>query len=212
MIRLIQADSALGVWALGAMALGLSALGCDPGGVGDPCIPEDEYRQQVPGYAVTEVNVESRSFQCETRVCLVNHFQGRVSCPYGQTEDQTERCLNGTDKCDSSSGLGCRVPGTDGSRAEDRIQVPVRPQLLARSADDAVYCSCRCDGPDSNARYCECPSGFACVELVEDLGLGAGQLAGSYCIKDGTRYNTREAVGDECIPGVNDCGNDGKNP
>lgn len=228
MIRLIQADSALkpstnrpqgflagpGLLVLGAMALGLSALGCDPGGVGDPCIPEDEYRQQVPGYAVTEVNVESRSFQCETRVCLVNHFQGRVSCPYGQTLDEAEACIdpNNTD-CRSGTGKGCRVPGTDGDTPEDRIQVAVAPQLLARSADDAVYCSCRCDGPDDSARYCECPSGFACVELVEDLGLGSGQLAGSYCIKEGTRYNTQQAAGATCTKADGgNCGNDGKNP
>jgi hypothetical protein len=197
------------------MALGLSALGCDPGGVGDPCITEDEYRQQVPGYAVTEVNVESRSFQCETRVCLVNHFQGRVSCPYGQTQTEAEQCVaNGSVDgvaCNSGSGKGCRVPGTDGETAEDRIQVAVAAQLLQRRADDAVYCSCRCDGPDDSARYCECPSGFACVELVEDLGLGSGQLAGSYCIKEGTRYNTQQAAGDTCSA-TNDCGNSGKNP
>lgn len=240
MIRLIQADAAHkpgthrpqsilagpGFLVLGVMALGLSALGCDPGGVGDPCIPEDEYRQQVPGYAVTEVNVESRSFQCETRVCLVNHFQGRVSCPYGQDVDQTRRCLptyneNGDitapaeEDCNSDNGLGCRVPGTDGRDPQDRIAIPVAPQLLARSADDAVYCSCRCDGPDDNARYCECPSGFSCVELVENLGLGSGQLAGSYCIKEGTRYNSSQGVDTpdkRCRAADANCGNNGMNP
>ena len=210
MIRLTQADrdvAAPGMLALGLMALGLTALGCDPGGVGDPCVPEDEYRQQVAGYAVTEVNVESRSFQCETRVCLVNHFQGRVSCPYGQTQEQINTtCANGG--CNADTGEGCRVPGT----YADPITVPVKPQLAKRNADDAVYCSCRCDGPDSNARYCECPSGFACVELVEELNLGATQLAGSYCIKEGTKYNTRDRTGEECNVALQNCGNSGKNP
>lgn len=177
-----------------AALLGLNALGCQPGGVGDPCIPEDEYRQQVAGYGVTEVNVESRSFQCETRVCLVNHFQGRVSCPYGQSEENLS--LPGTDPA------RCRVPGTKGDQDTEQIQVPVDPQLIERRADDAVYCSCRCDGPDKNARYCECPSGYACVELVEDLDLGTGQgagnLAGSYCIKDGTRYDATQGGGAAC--------------
>ena len=67
-----------------ALAVGLAPLGCGVTGVGDPCIPEDEYQKGFSGYGVTETNVESRSFQCETRICLVNHFQGRVSCPYGQ--------------------------------------------------------------------------------------------------------------------------------
>ncbi len=227
MIRLMQAGAN---WRVAAVSLVVGVgsmagvLGCDPGGVGDPCIPEDEYRQQVPGYAVTEVNVESRSFQCETRVCLVNHFQGRVSCPYGQTESQAAACQEPGAPCTADSGLGCRVPGTNGENPNDRIQVAVAGQLLERRADDAVYCSCRCDGPDDNARYCECPSGYACVELVEDLQLGPGQLAGSYCIKEGTRYSTSQREGPECVQQLEDptnplsnvtggnCGNDGKNP
>jgi hypothetical protein len=83
---------------------------------------------------------------------------------------------------------------------------------LERKADDAVYCSCRCDGPDDNARYCECPSGYSCVELVEELELGGGQLAGSYCIKEGTRYTTDQRTGVECNPATANCGNDGRNP
>jgi hypothetical protein len=67
------------------MSMSLVASGCEGAGVGDPCVPEDEYEAFFSGYALTEVNIESRSFQCETRVCLVNHFQGRVSCPYGQS-------------------------------------------------------------------------------------------------------------------------------
>src|SRR6266568_1256432 len=72
-----------GSWSV-ALLLGLGALGCTPGGVGDPCTPEDEYQQNFNGFQATETNVESRSFQCETRLCLVNHFQGRVSCRLGQ--------------------------------------------------------------------------------------------------------------------------------
>lgn len=196
--------------------LGLSTLGCEPGGVGDPCIPEDEYHQDFSSFAVSEVNVESKSFQCVTRVCLVNHFQGRVSCPYGQTEaavglvEGTE-AAPGTDKA-----LRCRIPGTDGSLEEDRIRVPVQPQLTGRLADQAVYCSCRCKGPDPNARYCECPSGYTCEELVKELGFSKGsQLAGSYCVKSGTAYDpTKPSVGGDCtIPDPNKiCSDTGVNP
>lgn len=183
------------------------ALGCESGGVGAPCIPEDEYNQDFNGFALTEVNVESRSFQCETRVCIVNHFQGRVSCPYGQ-EDPDSSMLLPTDRA------RCRVPGGSGStcvddagnvnRPEsessdglcptsnnvDEIRVPVDPQLVYRTASDTVYCSCRCKGPDPSAVYCECPSGFECAELVREIGVeGRGQLVGSYCVKPGTVYN-----------------------
>ena len=65
-----------GLFMLAVASLGLIALGCESGGVGDPCIPEDEYNPSFSSFSSEEVNVESRSFQCETRVCLVNKFQG----------------------------------------------------------------------------------------------------------------------------------------
>jgi hypothetical protein len=103
------------------------------------------------------------------------------------------------------------VPGTDGSNDLDVVGVPVAPQIVDRQADRSVYCSCRCDGPDPNARYCECPSGYSCVNLVEDLKLGKGalqQLAGSYCIKDGTQFDETEINREQCRldPGPPNCG------
>jgi hypothetical protein len=184
----------IGALVLTTSALGLATVGCPPGGVGDPCIPEDEYRVGFGNYGVEEVNIESRSFQCETRVCLVNHFQGRVSCPYGQTAE------------DVAAGSRCIIPGGNPDKPDDRVMVPVAAQLVERQAGRSVYCSCRCDGPDDNARYCKCPDGYSCVRLVDDLGLGKGQLAGSYCVRSGTEYDSNKppsqnvCSGDQCGP------------
>jgi hypothetical protein len=171
-------------------ALGLFATACPQEGVGDPCTPEDEYRPEFNGYGLNEVNVESRSFQCVTRICLVNHFQGRVSCPYGQDET----ALTGT-------GARCATPGTN-----DLVTVVVKPQMTERRPSEAVYCSCRCAGPDKDAIYCECPDGYSCAKLVPDVGLGRGQLAGSYCIKKGTAFDDNALYGTECVavPGAAD--------
>lgn len=206
MSRMIQRLSTL---SLLSVALGAGfLLGCETGGVGDPCIPEDEYQKGFSGFSVEEVNVESRSFQCTTRVCLVNHFQGRVSCPYGNKESDINR-----ERPIPEDGMeGCFVP----DNSSIQIEVPVDPQLTVRRAEDAVYCSCRCDGPDANARYCECPSGYSCTRLVENLDLGAAQLAGSYCIREGTdyertlsrnacRYSARNGM---CPPGHTCTGNE----
>jgi hypothetical protein len=186
---MIQMPSA-GLWSV-ALLLGLGALGCSPGGVGDPCTPEDEYQQNFNGFQVTETNVESRSFQCETRLCLVNHFQGRVSCPLGQ-----EAQVDATGKALGTYDPKCSVPGTLPTKdpaspdAINNILVKVPSQLYERQTEQAVYCSCRCDGPDKNARYCECPDGFQCTKLVDELRIpnASGQLAGSYCIKANTEY------------------------
>lgn len=188
-----------------AMAIGASFIGsnCGGSGIGDPCTPEDEYLTSFSGFSQNEVNIESRSFQCLTRVCLVNHFQGRVSCPYGQVEDPTApgsgmaTCMgttaNRTDPACLPGGAlheqSCQVPDRDGARWEDRIAVPVEPQFQERLADDTVYCSCRCGGAGDSRTFCECPSNYDCVPLVDDLGLGKGQLAGDYCVKKGTEWD-----------------------
>ena len=191
-----------GSWCVGLL-LALSALGCNPGGVGDPCTPEDEYQQNFNGFQVTETNVESRSFQCETRLCLVNHFQGRVSCRLGQADPMT-----------SGMTPRCAIPGTKPASPDigDNINVEVPPQLVERQTDQAVYCSCRCNGPDKNARYCECPEGFKCEPLVDDLKIpgGGGQLAGSYCIRNGSEYNPalHYKGKSSCAATPNECGCD----
>ena len=208
MTRMLSAGS----WSA-ALLLGLVALGCTPGGVGDPCTPEDEYQQNFNGFQVTETNVESRSFQCETRVCLVNHFQGRVSCRLGQSApplDAMGKPVGGADYHPS-----CSIPGTQASNdpaSADNINVEVKPQLVERQTDKAVYCSCRCDGPEKNARYCECPEGFQCEEVVQNLAItkAAGQLAGSYCIRSGSKYDATDPNqskdGPECKANPAKCG------
>jgi len=159
--------------------------GCPAQGVGDPCVPEEEYSPTFSGFAATEVSTESRSFQCQSRLCLVNHFQGRVSCPYGQHAGENR----------------CKVPSDT-----EPVSVEVAPQLLQRRADDAVYCSCRCAGQDPSARYCECASGFSCAPVVPKLSLGQAQLPGSYCIRSGSVYvsaNVNQAL--VCDPSRANC-------
>jgi hypothetical protein len=172
-----------------ALVVSLSVLlgvGCH-GGVGDPCTPEDEYNPYFSGFSAAEINIETRSLQCETRLCLVNHFQGRVTCPYGQTADM----LSGA--AQTSERQYCHTPGSS-----ERVQMPVASQLTARRARDSVYCSCRCDGPNPGVSYCRCPSGFVCTELLTRIDeLGSEELAGSYCVKSGTVFEVRELVG-EC--------------
>lgn len=184
-----------------AAALGLATVvctfGCQSGGVGDPCIPEDEYQIRFEGFGLGEANVEMNSLQCATRVCLINHFQGRVSCPYGQTK--ADLSLPPTDPA------RCRVPGTT-----EAVTVPVAPWNAARTPKRAVYCSCRCAGPDPNGRYCKCPSGFECVSLLPDLGLGSLETPGSYCVKDGTVLSTADEVAPDCTPST--CSGPAHNP
>jgi hypothetical protein len=162
-------------------------------GVGKPCIPSDERQDTFSGFDVTEVVVDVPADGCETNLCLVNHFQGRTTCPYGQSEADAR----GTSQ--TPEELLCHVPGT-----AERVKVPVLRQFTGRKSIDTVYCSCQCSGPDPNGSYCECPTGFACAKL-------AGAYA--YCVKSGTEYNpTSVNVGLPCSltqlsPPSGNCGN-----
>lgn len=184
---------------LGALA-GLGSVGCESGGIGDPCIPEEEYDRDFPGFNAAEVNVESRSFQCKSRVCLVANFQGRTSCPYGQA-DPTGNASLGQSVCYlPGTPRASDPPGTTGPACTNCVQKQVPPQKASRPPEDAVYCSCRCAGPDSNVRYCECPSGYSCESLISRFGVegGGGQLVGSYCVKEGKKVDNPSQLGPDC--------------
>lgn len=142
-------------------ALGL--VGCPSGGVGDPCTPEDEFRENFAGFDLTEANIESRSFQCQTRVCLVNHFQGRVSCPAGQQaptncSDNEGAC--GADETCSAGGViitdcdptPCGEDGADPNNCND-------------SNGNNPACggnTCNKDGRFCHCTAGQCPSSYIC--------------------------------------------------
>ncbi len=218
--------SILAVLAVAAVVAVLSGTGCQPSGVGDPCIPEAEYNPSFTGFDIQEVNTESESFQCLTRLCLVNHFQGLVSCPYGQNSDSSP--VQGAKSfCNTKAGkaAGCCIPGnaagvdgidpSTGAPLDGKNLATVQPQCKDRPADKTVYCSCRCanvDGQTNDGRnYCKCPDGFSCTQLVPSVGsVGAGGnqgLTGGYCIKDKTEFDPNAfCVNGTCSAAKGDCG------
>ena len=181
----------------------VAAPGCQQTGVGDPCTPEQEYDQTFGGFAAGEVNVESKSFQCLTRLCLVNHFQGRVSCPYGQIDN------GGMPAAPPGAKEACAVPGGDPTNAADQINpmdpktgAAVQSQCLDRLASATVYCSCRCANlegrTDDGSNYCTCPDGFVCSQLVTSIGAGDTGLTGAYCIKNNTAFDPNNNCSSQC--------------
>jgi len=224
MIHEAEAREALKVGRLGAhlvtvepqkvAVVALSGTGCQTTGVGDPCTPEAEYNTDFLGFNFHEVSTESADFQCFSRLCLVNHFQGRVSCPYGQ-----DAMGNGPPPATS----GCKTPfiGTpiDGyipgsnppTYLDPNAKATVDAQCKDRTADNAVYCSCRCANiegqTDDGAVYCKCPGGFDCTQLVATISDTESQeLTGAYCIKSGTQYNADSVCSSTCSAGLGDCG------
>jgi hypothetical protein len=144
-------------------------------------------RKNFAGYELTEVSVESGGATCSPGVCLIAHFQGRVSCPYGQSDNGTVDPVTGSNDIDPalSPDQRCYSARTRLDPA-NQVVVPVRPQYIGRSPDKAVYCSCRCDGPNPKGSYCDFPTGYVCEPLVRS---GGDPYEGSYCIKKGSELD-----------------------
>ena len=153
--------------------------------LGAPCVPSEELQPTFGSFGSADIVVDDSVSSCSSGNCLVNHFQGRASCPYGQDAGSRE----------------CFIPG---SNATKPVTVAVEPQLQERQANVAVICSCRCAGPDTGT-YCKCPAAMECVELVPDLGFGASNLTGSYCIPMGSTYSTTNSP-DACDRPSLSCG------
>lgn len=177
--------------------------GSDGGGapVGAPCLPYQELSPTFAGFGVAELTVDQGDPACASGVCLVNHFQGRTSCAYGQ----------GSDGTGNDGGAGCTVPGSGAPVAPDgnpKLGEIVDPQCTDRSPSLDVTCSCRCANPegatDDGASYCTCPTGTVCAQVVPGFVSG-DPLAGGYCVPPGSTYDRNSACEAQCDPATNNC-------
>jgi hypothetical protein len=207
-------------------AAGGSVTGCAPSTVGDPCTPEKEFSPGFAGASAEQLTLDLNSVQCDTRVCMSHYFQGRVSCPYGNSPNRTApnsvKGYSASGPCYQVAGyrglytttgdfpsaasdpvnqLCCPIIGRSPTAATDtepqRIGDAVPAQCSDRTAKDSVYCTCRCDVPDTDKdgkpvdrslySLCKCPDGFTCSPVCNGSKGGCGVLPfgkwGSYCVK-----------------------------
>jgi len=144
--------------------------------LGAACLPEVESDPTMSGFVTPEVAIETGSASCDSGLCVVNHFQGRVSCPFGQGE------------ADNTPDQACFVPYSD-----EAVTVPVRSQLTHRTAKQVATCSCQCAGP-GDGPFCTCPSSMECLPLIAETGLPSSDaMAGSYCVRRSTEYNPADS-------------------
>lgn len=172
--------------------------------VGTSCAPVvgAEASVRFGGFDAREINTVEQDPACGAGICLINHFQGLTTCPYGQTVD-------GGPPAPGVSA--CTIPGTGQPvRPNDpRGGQKVEPQCLDRRTADAVYCSCRCanaaGATDDGNPYCACPGGYACTQLVASIGTKDDKLSGAYCIKAGTAWNPDNACSATCDATLHNC-------
>jgi hypothetical protein len=152
--------------------------------MGAACVPSEEISPTFGGFDEGTVTVEDGNPACGSGVCLVNHFRGRVTCPYG--------------------GKSCTVPGGNAPVTAD-----VEAQCTDRKAAFTVYCSCRCANvagrTDDGAAYCACDQGYECAQLVASVGTN-DRIGGGYCAKAFTTYDRSSACQASCTPASAGCG------
>lgn len=148
----------------------------DGGVVGAPCVPLEEGDASFVGFSESDVSVESKHPQCPGAVCLLNHFRGRTSCPYGQSST-----------CTSATPAQC----VD-RRAASTVLCSCRCANAAGKTDDG-------------ATYCSCPSNLVCSQLIASIGGPNDTFSGGYCVPPGTDYVEGSACTSECDPQTNSC-------
>jgi hypothetical protein len=168
--------------------------------VGKACLPAAERSASFAGFNAREVSLEVGNAACPGAVCLVNHFEGRTTCPYGQ--DAQGRPPGG-------STQACTVPGTGAPvQPSGPAGETVSPWCADRTASADVTCSCRCANAqgrtDDGASYCACPMGFACTQVFSALTPGDA-LAGGYCVRPSSVYDPATACSALCTPGTAAC-------
>lgn len=156
--------------------------------LGEPCTPTVENDSSFPFFTAGSTLLETGAPGCASGSCVVHNFQGRVSCPYGQSEEQAQ------------SDPACFVPGTGAP-----VLTAVEPQLLSRPAEAAAICSCQCDGPGGGS-FCECPDSMECAPLFDDAGIGALGPLGSYCVPRGSLVAETGRDGPVCDVSLENCG------
>lgn len=184
---------------MAAIAFATVAAQCQPSYVGTPCVPSEEYDEAFLGYDPGEVRVDTTSDP--NIVCLVYHFRGRTTCPYGQ--DKSGNAPSGAAPC--LTPTGAPVTGDPIGDPYDLAQVP--PQCTDRRPNDTVFFSCKCanaDGrTDDGGNYCSCPSGTKCQALdASPTGFGIGT---AYCIPTAAAYDPYRSCLTACDPSTATC-------
>jgi hypothetical protein len=171
--------------------------GVDAGGdagivIGTPCIPSAESLATFDGFDNEEVSL-SATTTSGAPTCVVDHFRGLVTCPYGQTA--TGQPPAGASACTTTDG--------------QPVVGAVEPQCVDRPAAKVVIWSCRCANAqgqtDDGRAYCACPPSTACTPLVSSVGGEEDDLSGAYCVPPAALLDGGAVCAVSCSPTAAPC-------
>lgn len=213
----------------GVAGVGLVPFACSVGGdatapVGTPCTANDEQNFRFRGYKVTEETIEVGSPQCGGGgVCLMNHFQGRVSCPLGQPAPKDAQGLDGcvpvfkNGEYEASQGscapgsicaqAGSLSPACDPAQGADADQLCLSRGAGSKCGSDG-FCECNTNADcafatdavvscDVTTRHCV---SYACHVPgdCQQAGATSAENAGKACCLPGTDTPVTTSVCGQC--------------
>jgi hypothetical protein len=166
----------------------------EAGPIGSPCVPSVEGVTTFDGFGLREVTLigENSASPSGASLCVADHFQGRVTCPYGQ--DAQGRAPAGATPCKTPDGQA--------------VLGAVNPWCADRPASKTVTWSCRCanaQGDTNDGRpYCVCPASTTCTQLIPQVGAAENDLTGAFCVPNATPFDP-SAVCLACDPPTHPC-------
>jgi hypothetical protein len=161
--------------------------------VGAPCIPTNEIDPQFAGFKINEETIVTGAPGCGIGVCLVNHFQGRVSCPMGQASPQP--CSGPQDAACGADGQCVEAdtlsPSCDPDSSDKGSSACAGYGGICSAATRSCVCSQTADCP--TGAYCDAET-KQCKIYVCHKGAGDCQVSG-----DDNAINQDKAC---CVPGT----------
>lgn len=137
--------------------------------IGTPCVPLIESHSTFDGYSSAEISLTSPGAP-GAPTCLVYHFRGLVTCPYGQ--NASGQAPAGASPCTTTGG--------------QPVVGAVAPQCTDRPASKVVLWSCRCANLEGQTNdgdtYCTCPSSMTCAQAYSSIGASEDDVSGAYCL------------------------------
>jgi hypothetical protein len=180
-------------WIFGAVGAvvfaSLLQIGCKDEMVGAPCVPETDKGEFSAVATGTTWSIETRSVQCETRVCLTKTGPNPVSDEYDIA-------------CQAAQGLDATDGGMTPEEVENAIMEACWEGEGGMVHAKYSFCSCRCrdiagntynKNPDKFDYLCECPPNTQCVDVLGDIEAAPDKVKGSYCVPNCI-------AGGECYP------------
>jgi hypothetical protein len=138
------------------VAAGIIGFGCAEEMVGAPCTPETDKGDFNASIEGTTYSIETRSVQCETRICLTK----TVLDEFAENSPAACEATPTLDNCEGTqlkfSFCSCRC----------------------KDEENHTYQS----NPDKYDYLCECPPNTLCEKVLTGIEEAPDKITGSYCI------------------------------